>query len=252
MDLEQLWDFAHPAVSAERFAGRVDALALDDPRGADLARTQLARALGLQEQYADALAVLDQVTGSEDPEVRTRAALERGRVLRSSGEPDGSAAYFEEAVDLARDAGLEALHVDALHMLALLPSDPAEQLRLNEEALAAARASTEPRARDWDASLLNNLGMARHELGDLPGALATFTEALAACERIGKVENVRIARWMIGWTLRLLGRRQEAMAIQQALAQELRAAGEDDPYVRQELALLLAEEGPGDPPDATS
>ncbi len=51
----------------------------------------------------------------------------------------------------------------------------------------------------------------------------------------------------------------EALAIQQALARELRAAGQDDPYVQEELALLLgpdasvraSEEGPGAGP-ATS
>jgi hypothetical protein len=43
---------------------------------------------------------------------------------------------------------------------------------------------------------------------------------------------------MVAWTLRLLGRPDEALAMQRALKAELEAAGEQDEYVDQELALL--------------
>ena len=84
--------------------------------------------------------------GVDDPEVATRVSLERGRLLRSAGEPDEARPHFEAAAVTAREAGLEALHVDALHMVALVA--PAEdRQRLNEEALAVARASSDPEAR---------------------------------------------------------------------------------------------------------
>jgi tetratricopeptide (TPR) repeat protein len=116
---------------------------------------------------------------------------------------------------------------------------PAEdQQRLNEEALAVARSSADRTARDWDASLLNNLGMVHADAGDWPAALAAFEEALAARERIGDVRRTRVARWMVGWALRNLGRTDEALALQTALKAELDAAGEDDPYVVEEISLL--------------
>ena len=94
------------------------------------------RALGLQERYDEATRVLDGL-GSEDPEAATYVRLERGRVLRSSGHPDQARPHFESAAATAEDGGLEALHIDALHMVALVaPAD--EQLEINRRALALA------------------------------------------------------------------------------------------------------------------
>jgi tetratricopeptide (TPR) repeat protein len=232
-DPTTLWDFDDPAGSEQRFRS-----AAETAEGSDrlVLLTQVARALGLQERYDEGHDVLDDLAAS-DPEVATRVSLERGRLLRSAGSPDEARPHFEAAAATARDARLDALHVDALHMVALVA--PAEdQQRLTEEALTVARASTEPAARDWDASLLNNLGMVHADAGDWPAALVTFEEALAARERIGDAGRTRVARWMVGWALRNLGRTDEALAVQTALKAELEAAGEEDPYVDEELALL--------------
>jgi len=195
----------------------------------------VARALGLQERYAEGHALLDKLT-STAPEVRTRIALERGRLVRSSGS-DGARSAFEEAAGIAAGASLDALRVDALHMVALV-ADPADRLAVNEEALAIARGSSDQRARDWDASLLNNIGMAHTDAGDLTAALASFEEALAACERIGDAFRTTVAKWMVAWTLRRLDRPAEALVMQRAMKAELDAAGESDHYVDEELALL--------------
>ena len=232
-DVAALWDFDDPTGSEARFRA-----AADIAEGTDrlVVLTQVARALGLQERYDEGHAVLDDLS-VDDAEVATRAALERGRLLRSAGEPDEARPHFEAAAAGARETGLEALHVDALHMVALVAPEE-EQRRLTEEALAAARGATDPAARNWDASLLNNLGMTYADAGDWASALAAFEEALAARERIGDVGRTRVARWMVGWALRGLGRRDEALAVQTALKAELEAAGEEDPYVDEELALL--------------
>ena len=74
--------------------------------------------------------------------------------------------------------------------------------------------------------------------GDFDGALLSFEEALVARERIGDPGPARVARWMIGWSLRNLGRRDEALAVQRALKAELDDLGETDEYVDEELALL--------------
>jgi len=233
VDLATPWDFDDPAGSERRFRE-----AADLAEGTDrlLLLTQVARALGLQERYAEGHAVLDHLSVDDD-EVATRVSIERGRLLRSGGDPDAARPHFEAAAAAARESGLEALHVDALHMVALVA--PAEdQQRLTEEALAVARASSDPAARDWDASLLNNLGMTHADAGDWPAALASFEEALAARQRIGDDGRTRVARWMVGWALRNLGRTDEARAVQTALKAELEAVGEEDPYVDEELALL--------------
>jgi len=69
-------------------------------------------------------------------------------------------------------------------------------------------------------------------------ALAVFERALAARERIGDPGRVRVARWMVAWALRNLGRTADALVMQQALKAELEAAGTADPHVDEELALL--------------
>ena len=43
---------------------------------------------------------------------------------------------------------------------------------------------------------------------------------------------------MVAWSLRNLGRTEEALAAQRALKAELTAAGASDPYVDEELANL--------------
>lgn len=233
IDPRPLWDFDDPASSGERF---LDAAEQADEPEQTAWLTQYVRALGLQEKYDQATRILDTLA-SDDPQAATYLQLERGRVLRSSGHADEARPHFDAAAATAQAGGLEALHIDALHMVALVaPSD--EQLGLNQRALEVARASTEQRARDWDASLLNNIGMTYADAGDFEAALASFEEALAARERIGDPGSIRVARWMIGWSLRNLGRLDEARAVQEALKAELDEIGDTDQYVDEELALL--------------
>ena len=233
IDPRPLWDFDDPSSSGERFLDAAEQAAEPD-RTSWL--TQYVRALGLQERYTEATRVLDTLA-SDDPEAATYLELERGRVLRSSGHPDDARPHFEAAAATAEAGGLEALHIDALHMVALVaPVD--DQLALNQRALEVARTATDPRARDWDASLLNNIGMTHADAGDFEAALAAFEEALVARERIGDPGTIRVARWMIGWSLRNLDRRDEARAVQQALKAELDEIGDSDQYVDEELALL--------------
>ncbi|GAA1156307.1 tetratricopeptide repeat protein [Nocardioides aquiterrae] len=122
-------------------------------------------------------------------------------------------------------------------MVALV-APPEQQLALTEPALALARASSDPAARAWEASLLNNIGMVHADAGDWPAALDAFERALAARRRLGAEPDVRVARWMVAWALRHLGRTAEALAEQEALKAELDAIGAADPYVDEELGLL--------------
>ncbi len=239
MHPSDLWDFDDPAGSEQRFR-EAAAAAEGAERGIWL--TQVARALGLQERYDEAHAVLDDLSPDGSPELAVRLLLEQGRLYRSSGDPEHARPFFDEAATAAERAGLDELRVDALHMTALT-SGPAEQVAVIEHALAVAGASSDPRARDWDASLLNNLGMTHADAGEFGRALVVFEDALAARERIGDPSRTRVARWMVAWALRNLGRRDEALALQRALKSELDALGEEDPYVDEELALLSGQGG---------
>lgn len=232
IDLTELWNFDDPAGSEQRLrAAQVEAPETE----AAVLQTQVARALGLQGRYAEALAVLDGIECT-DPEVTVRSLLERGRVYRSSGAVTAAAPLFEAAV-AAADQGLEGLAIDAMHMVALtLKGD--DQIAYTRGILDRARASRDPSARRWLASLLNNLGMAYSDQGEWQLALQTFEEALAERRTGSDLEATFAARWMVAWALRHLGRTAEARDAQLALQADLVAAGREDPYVHEELALL--------------
>ena len=232
IDLTELWNFDDPAGSEQRLrAAQVEAPETE----AAVLQTQVARALGLQGRYAEALAVLDGIECT-DPEVTVRSLLERGRVYRSRGDVAAAAPLFEAAV-AAADQGLEGLAIDAMHMVALtLKGD--DQIAYTRGILDRARASSDPSARRWLASLLNNLGMAYRDQGEWQLALQTFEEALAERRTGSDLEATFAARWMVAWALRHLGRTAEARDAQLALQADLVAAGREDPYVHEELALL--------------
>lgn len=252
LDLTPLWDFARPELSEQRFRAALATATGDD---ALILQTQIARSFGLRKDFVQARAILESV---EPPvrragaEARVRYALELGRTHASATHPpetqtaEAQAAArraFDEALALAREARLDALAIDAIHMFAFIDTAPAEQLKWAEQALAVVEASTQPAAKAWEASIRNNLGMALHGLGRLEAALAQFEQALALRERSGPAERVRVARWMVAWTFRAMKRDDEALAIQLRLEREADAAAQPDPYVFEELEILYRSRG---------
>lgn len=161
--LDELWDFADPAASAARFA---DAAARASGPDREELETQRARAYGLQGRFEEADAVLDGVSGAT-PAVRTRLALERGRVQNSAGSPEAAVPFFLTAAGEARAAGLTFLLVDALHMLAIADSAAADAW--TPEAFAVLAQVTDPRTLRWRISLHSNAGWRLVDAGHLDG-----------------------------------------------------------------------------------
>jgi tetratricopeptide (TPR) repeat protein len=224
--LDAMWDFDAPAESELRL--RAAAESSDDR---DELMTQVARALGLQDRFDEAHAVLDAID-SATPVVRTREALERGRLHRSAGDAAAALPWFERATAIAGDSGLLFLQVDALHMLALVDSSNAAAH--TSAAIQAADSATDDRTRRWMIALHNNLGWHLHDAEELEAALAEFELALEASRALGNAEQVHIARWSVARCLRSLGRLDEARAIQL----ELRDTDPPDAYVDEELEAL--------------
>lgn len=252
LDLRALWDFSRPDVSEQRFRDRLAGASADE---ALILQTQIARTYGLRRRLDESRALLQSLRPQLDAagaEARVRWQLEWGRTWASAvhdretlpeADRETARTAFRAAADAARAAGLDALAVDALHMLPFTTrstqADRRQDLAWNEEALALALNSPQADARRWEASLRNNLGITLNDLGRHADALVMLQQALDALVRQGApVSRQRIGRWMVAHTLRRLGRVDEALAMQQQLETENAADGTPDPYVFEELALL--------------
>ena len=207
-------------------------------------RTQQARATGLAGDFDEASRVLDEVASAGldgMPHAQARLAIERGRVLNSTGDPAGAAAYFVEAHRLATEAGVGGLAVDALHMQAIAAGavgGPEAARAIDERALAEVEASDDPQVRRWLGSILNNLGWDLHDSGHPDEALAVFLRAVEVRAEADDHSAWLVARWCVGRTLRTLGRYDEALALMRELAAD--PVGADDDYVHEEIAPLDA------------
>lgn len=234
----QMWDFADPAASERRFR---EALAAAQGDLALELETQIARSYSLRKRFADAHAALDLVEprlARAGAKPRVRYLLERGRSFNSAGDRAAARPLFVEAWELARVAGEEYLAIDAAHMVAI--AEGGEQaLRWNLLALPLAENARDPQARRWKAALLNNIGHELNGLGRHGEALGYLEQALEAYRERGDKSTMRVARWMVAHTLRLMGRGDEALAMQLALKRELDAEGAADPHVENEIEKLL-------------
>ena len=252
IDLNPLWDFDDPGQSEQRFRAALATATGDD---AIILQTQIARSYGLRGDFAkarDILNGLDSQLPDAGVEARTRHALELGRTYASAAHPQQSLtsdakerarAAYRQAYEVARRGELDGLAVDALHMLAFVDTEPADQLKWGQEALAIAQASPQPAAKKWEPSLRNNIGYALYQLGRYDEALDQFKQAVVLREKGDDAQAKRIAHWMVAWTLRAMNRTDEALEIQLRLERERAAAGVPSAYVFEELELLYRAKG---------
>lgn len=248
IDLIPLWDFSKPELSEQRFRAALETAKGDD---ALILQTQIARTHGLRKDFAKAQAVLVAIElqiKTAGHESRARYALELGRTYASAthsrelltdAAKTQARSAFTGALAIAKSAKsgeLDALAIDAIHMFAFIDTAPADQLKWAQEALTVSVASNQPAARRWEGLIRNNLGMALHGLGH-------FEEALAIREQGSNAGQIRVANWMVAWTLRSMNRLDESLEIQLRLEKECAAANEPDPYVFEELETLYRAKG---------
>jgi tetratricopeptide (TPR) repeat protein len=252
VDINALWNFNDPALSEQKFRAALVTAKGDD---ALILQTQIARSHGLRKDFVAAQALLREVQaqlGGAGLEAQARWWLELGRSYSSATHApasqtpevkDQARAAYGQALALAKKGQLDGLAVDTIHMLAFVDTAPADALKLAQEALTVVQRSKQPAAQAWEGSIRNNMGVALHQLGRFDEALAEFQKALVEREKAGKPERIRVAHWMIAWTLRALNRAGEAIDIQLRLERENAAAGEPDPYVFEELETLYRAQG---------
>jgi tetratricopeptide (TPR) repeat protein len=235
--LRTLWNFGDLDASERAFRDQLERESSDEGRAEVL--TQLARVEGLRGRHAEGELLLREAAAlaGASPAARVRIDLERGRLLRSSGDPAGALPLFAAAYAAALEAGAESLAADAAHMAALAAPDLRGLVDWTECGCELARASTDPEVRYWLGPLLNNLGWAYHEAGELASALDAFEQALRVREEFpDRRTEIEIARYAVGRTLRGLARAGEAAAALEQAVAWAEAAGAPDGWFHEELA----------------
>lgn len=247
VDVAALWDFSNPALSQQRFHAALATAQGDD---ALVLLTQIARTHGLQRDLQRARALLQSIQprlAGARAEVQARHALEWGRIHisalstqpeRTAGNLELARAAYARAMTVARQAGLDGLEIDAMHMMAFVDDAPVDQLRWNQAALDRVLASAQPAGRAWEGSIRHNLGLALHALGRHGESLPQFQRCLELREASGTPRQAYVARWLLARALRLTGRLDEALAHQTWLEGRMQVVGDPDPYVLEELARI--------------
>ena len=240
MDIDAFWEYTDPGASEVRFATAAVG-ASGDPKLELL--TQIARTYSLRGRFDEAHRLLDQVESQlagAGPAVHARYMLERGRTYNSAKQAGRARPLFVAAWNLARAGQMTGLAADAAHMVAITHAGTAEGVAWNRLALSIGRGAVDAKAVALIPAMLNNMAWDLHALGRFEEALTAFEEAETEWLARGKPKRIQIAKWSVARCLRSMGRYREALAIQQTLAAEHKAAGTSDPYVDEEIAANLA------------
>ena len=158
---------------AEEFPGRPAAFGVMGLRGEALER-------------GAALAGVTIEAARHDPVANIRLELERGRMFRSSGDPEAAYPLFQDAFARALEADERYLAGDAAHMCAIAVDDRELQEQWTQRGLDEG----DPY---WAGPLYNNLGVAYSEAGDHARALELFELGLEA--RLRDPENEQAIEW---------------------------------------------------------
>ncbi len=229
-EIGELWNFSNPQQSEAKFKKAISE-ETDEIVIAEL-QTQLARSLGLQQKFAEAMQLLSQIE-TQDARVLAMIPLEMGRCLNSSGNKIDAKKLFQESYDLSEKHGIEDIAIDALHMIAIV-SPAHEALEINLQAIKKAENSEDKRARNWLGSLLNNTAWSLHDLKQYDEALQLFIKAKQFREEMKQVEQTRIATWCIARCYRSLNRIDDALKTLKELENQ-----KQDGYVFEELGECL-------------
>jgi tetratricopeptide (TPR) repeat protein len=169
---------------------------------------------------------------------RVRCLLERGRAWNDSGRATEAIAAFSQAFALASAAKLDALAVDAVHMLGVMPPDDIP-IVWNHRGIEIAERSADPQVRRWIGTLYMNLGVTYQQLTQYSDAERAFTSAVLASEQTANIARVRLAKLCLLKNMRLRGDAGNALRLDRQLLEEIQAAHEPEGYALEEIAECL-------------
>jgi hypothetical protein len=155
--VESLWDYQNPELSEARFRQARSGASADEDL---ILQTQIARTYSLRSDFETAERLLADLSSaveqSDSAEVACRYYLERGRTLVSATRPASDAepsrteaarGHFQRTLRLAQAAGLDALAIDAVHMMGFVDTTPQDQIAWAKLGLEIAAESEQASAR---------------------------------------------------------------------------------------------------------
>jgi len=237
-----MWNFADPAGTEAEFRRILpEARELGDVAYHAELLTQLARAEGMQGKFEDAAATLQHVESMltpSMPRVKVRYLLERGRLYNMAGDNDRAVLTLNDAFNAARDCGEDYYAVDAATLIGKIKSDD-KTMSWDIKALEISEASRNSEVQSWRGNLYNRIGWSFFGSREYEKALDIFRRNLAWQESRGEVDQIRLGKYAVGRTLRMMKNIEESYRIMYALYQELEGAGLKDGYVCEELGEIM-------------
>jgi tetratricopeptide (TPR) repeat protein len=240
--LRPLWDFNDLGSSEKRLREQLDAETTDAGRSEVL--TQLARIEGLEDRFDAGDKLIDEAVAlaGDDKAALARIDLERGRLRRSSGDPDAGRPLFVSAFDIAMGAGQTFIAADSAHMAALVAGGREGFVEWTRRGIDVAEA--DDGARHWLGPLYNNLGWEYYDAGDYEEALNAFERQVTAREQNGDPQGViEISQYAVGKALRALDRSPEAIPLLEMSVAWAEGEGAPDGWFHEELAEEYAAVG---------
>jgi tetratricopeptide (TPR) repeat protein len=243
-DFDSLWNYNDPKqteVVFREILKNTDEIA--EPIYVAALQTQIARTLGLQQKFTEAHALMDSVQKKaiDDPTIRVRYLLEKGRLFNSENRLEEAIPLFQVAFQFSITYNLDYYAIDAAHMIAYTLIDfPEKKISWEEKALQMVLETTDVKAKKWEGSLYNNIGWSYFDLKNYPKAIQYFESSLAFENAKKNEESARIARWSIAKCYRMMGETDKALTLFKTLEAEITAQKlEPDGYVFEEIGECL-------------
>lgn len=235
--IDELWDYSNPEATEQKFRELLSKAEIQNPEYGLEITTQIARTLGLQRKFEEALELLDsiekKISGNTNlPAIRFH--LEKGRVFNSSKKAQLALPEFQKALDLATENKEDYFAVDAAHMLGIADASD-KQLDWNLLALKLAEDSKNEKAANWKGSLYNNIGWTYHGQDNFAEAGNHFQKALEYWEAKMSPARTFIAKWCIARNYRSQNKIDAALDLLHQLLEEIKNGAKQDGYVYEEL-----------------
>lgn len=240
-NFDALWNYHAPEETRKKFLDVYEQHKNSDDTNYLLElKTQIARTYSLQAKFEEAHKILDEVEAklsADTAKAKVRYQLERGRTFNSANQKQEARSLFEQAFENANTIAAENLAIDAAHMVAIAATSIEDKIVWNQNGLNTAKKSQDKNSKRWIGTFLNNMGWDLFDAGRYGEALTSFKECWSFHEQSNNENELKIAKWSVAKTLRLMGQINESLDIQLDLLKADNGI-DDSGYGYEELAEL--------------